>query len=303
MDRDEDSSLNKKDLFVFILIIEGWGINSNVDNNAFAKADLKNFVQLIKDFPIISLLASGKDIGLDIGSVSNKNYNYLCLGTGSQVLDTYRENILSLNDIFAHNDLSQLYISPPDSFIQLNYFFKAKKTNLHNKEIFRIIKTNIDDSVENDIANLYIICDNILKILEEDFNIIIASIPSIDIIAKKSDFENTVKAIDIIDKYLEKFVYKVLNKNGTMFLVSSNGRGENFDFDLRYQKISINPVPFLTIGQEFQGLSIQFNENLIDKDLSLLTPSGTLLDFPVTILNSLKLEKPKEMLGKNLLDF
>ncbi|MBU1179386.1 hypothetical protein KJ885_00390, partial [Patescibacteria group bacterium] len=61
-----------------------------------------------------------------------------------------------------------------------------------------------------------------------------------------------------------------------------------------------NPVPFIIVGEKFEGQSMGLPEG-VGADLSLVPPVGTLGDVAPTILHVLGIKQPKEMTGKSLI--
>jgi len=69
--------------------------------------------------------------------------------------------------------------------------------------------------------------------------------------------------------------------------------------DLPDKEMTDNPVPLVIVGEKFKGKVIG-GHDLVDGDLSLLMPAGTLADVAPTILDIMNLP-PAEMSGRSLL--
>jgi 2,3-bisphosphoglycerate-independent phosphoglycerate mutase len=67
---------------VALVIMDGWGIRKDPDQNAVAMARTPNFDRLVRDFPSTSLLTSGEAVGLPAGQMGNSEVGHLNLGAG-----------------------------------------------------------------------------------------------------------------------------------------------------------------------------------------------------------------------------
>lgn len=67
---------------VLLAIMDGWGISENLEHNAIAEAHPKNFQELIKKYPYITIFADGEHVGLPKGQMGNSEVGHLNLGAG-----------------------------------------------------------------------------------------------------------------------------------------------------------------------------------------------------------------------------
>lgn len=63
-----------------LVVIDGWGLDSNEHGNAVAGAKTPCMTRLAKEFPTISLSASGLDVGLPDGLMGNSEVGHLNIG-------------------------------------------------------------------------------------------------------------------------------------------------------------------------------------------------------------------------------
>src|SRR3989339_99341 len=67
----------------FVLIImDGWGIAPPCDSNAVTLGKTTNFNNLLVNFPVFTLLASGESVGLSWGEIGNSEVGHINLGVG-----------------------------------------------------------------------------------------------------------------------------------------------------------------------------------------------------------------------------
>jgi bisphosphoglycerate-independent phosphoglycerate mutase (AlkP superfamily) len=67
---------------VVLLVLDGWGINKNKDENAIALAKTPVYTGLMHDYPHAELQASGEAVGLPDGQMGNSEVGHLNLGAG-----------------------------------------------------------------------------------------------------------------------------------------------------------------------------------------------------------------------------
>ena len=81
---------------VMLVILDGFGINPRKEGNAIAKASMRNFDALVKNYPNSRLSMSGADVGLPDGQMGNSEVGHMILGAGRIV---YQDLTLIHKDI------------------------------------------------------------------------------------------------------------------------------------------------------------------------------------------------------------
>ena len=132
---------------------------------------------------------------------------------------------------------------------------------------------------------------------------ILINFANADMVGHTGNLKATIRAVETVDKCVGKIVKAVLGKGGLLFITADHGNAEglfNMQTGMIDKEHSANPVPFLIIGQAYEGKSL----SLVDApggDLSLVQPQGLLADVAPTILKVMGLEKPPEMTGRSLI--
>jgi 2,3-bisphosphoglycerate-independent phosphoglycerate mutase len=67
---------------VVLIVMDGWGVAPSVDGNAIAKADTPNFNKFLKNYPTMTVHASGNEVGLLFGEMGNSEVGHLNIGAG-----------------------------------------------------------------------------------------------------------------------------------------------------------------------------------------------------------------------------
>ncbi len=108
---------------VFLIIMDGWGLNGNDDRNAISRANTSQMDQLYRRFPCSRLEASGEAVGLPQGQMGNSEVGHLNLGAGRIV---YQELVriskaIEEGSFFQNEILIQAmeYVSRNDSSLHL----------------------------------------------------------------------------------------------------------------------------------------------------------------------------------------
>ncbi len=67
---------------VVLAILDGWGIAPATDGNAITRAETPNFKRFIAEYPVMTLYASGNEVGLSYGEMGNSEVGHLNIGAG-----------------------------------------------------------------------------------------------------------------------------------------------------------------------------------------------------------------------------
>lgn len=93
-----NNNVNKNDNPILFIIMDGYGEGKNSDKNAIHVASTPNLDKLKKDYPWITLGASGKDVGLPEGQMGNSEVGHLNLGAGRIVYQNYTRINLAIEE-------------------------------------------------------------------------------------------------------------------------------------------------------------------------------------------------------------
>lgn len=88
-----------------LLILDGYGISTEIDGNSILKANTVNMDRILKSYPNMSLDASGLKVGLPEGQMGNSEVGHLNIGTGRIVYQELTRITKSIEDgNFFEND-------------------------------------------------------------------------------------------------------------------------------------------------------------------------------------------------------
>ncbi len=94
---------------VVLVVMDGWGVAPDNEGNAITHARLPFFNAGIKDYPIMTLAASGNEVGLGFGEMGNSEVGHLNIGAGRVYYQTFPRinHEISTGDFFENKALAQ----------------------------------------------------------------------------------------------------------------------------------------------------------------------------------------------------
>lgn len=207
----------------------------------------------------------------------------------------------TLGSVISKNGLEQMRIAETEKFAHVTYFFNGGAEEAYPKEERVIIQSVVTDRFDKvPEMKAQEITETVISNLEkEKYSFILINYANADIIAHTGNEEATIKAVEEIDKCLEKLIPAVLLKNGCLLITADHGNAEELKNSMTGEtdtEHSINPVPFwfVTPQNHKEKASTNWREENMEA-------KGLLSDIAPTILEILELEKPKEMTGESLL--
>jgi len=88
-----------------LAILDGWGVAADDEGNAVMRANTPHFDQFIREYPAMSLYASGNEVGLSFGEMGNSEVGHLNIGAGRVYYQTFpRINKSIQNRTFFENN-------------------------------------------------------------------------------------------------------------------------------------------------------------------------------------------------------
>lgn len=107
---------------VVLAIIDGWGVAPDSEGNAITRAKTPNYDKFTKEYPTMTLFASGNEVGLQFGEMGNSEVGHLNIGAGRVYYQTFPRINKSISDgSFFKND----------AFVKISEHIKNNKSALH----------------------------------------------------------------------------------------------------------------------------------------------------------------------------
>jgi len=278
-----------------LLLLDGFGIAPAGEANALAAAKMPIFSGLTREYPVAVLATGAKTL----------NARYLTLGAGREIDDESIQPSTTVSAILSAAGLKQLKIAETERFAALTIFFNGRREEKPAGEEWQIISSATGAALAKPSLALARTVKAVVQALDnpQPADLVVASIPYLDLVAAGGDFAAVKKAAEDLDKSLWTILLAAESKDAVFVISASHGNAErmrNMAADMPDAARTDNPVPLLIVGKAFKGKTIGLADPL-NSDLSLLAPVGTLADVAPTVLRILGREAPPEMTGKSLL--
>ncbi len=266
---------------VVLLLLDGWGIAPASEVNAITTAQPKNFLNLVKDYPVALLYSKSRD----------PRRRYFSIGTGlSAQSENYPLTQTCFSQVIAQANLRQLKISSAHNFTYLNLWLNGGQEESFNYEERLLIGQTDDDFLE---VNDQLMSAGLKAISSDQYDFIVLGLSAADQASSLGDWSLTVKSIKSIDRYLLKLSRLIIKKKAALIIASPFGNAErtkDIAADWPDKEPTGNPVPVVLVADEFKGKTIGLADTL-DNDLSLLAPTDNLTCLAPTILDLMNLDK------------
>lgn len=210
-----------------------------------------------------------------------------------------------LAKIISDAKLKQLHISETEKYAHVTYFFNGgQEEPFPGEDRIVIPSPRVSSFAEKPEMSALKVTDEVLKAISENkYDFIVINFANADIVGHTADLKATIKAAETIDKCLGKIVTLALSKDGAVLVTADHGNAEELQ-NIKTSEIdkehSTNPVPFIIIGNEWEGKNIGLPDT-VGNDLSLVQASGILADVAPTILKIMDIKKPDDMTGISLI--
>lgn len=218
----------------------------------------------------------------------------------------HKEEIkVSLPQILSEKGFKQLHVAETEKYAHVTFFFSGGIEEPYEEETRIVIPSpKVASYAETPAMSARKLTDELLKeILKEKYDFIVVNFANPDMVGHTGEVKETVAAIEYVDKCLGEVIDLILSKGGAAVIVADHGNAEelvNLQTGEKDKEHSTNPVPFIVIGQEFEGKTIDDVE-AVGHDLSLVQPIGLLSDVAPTILRLFGLDVPEDMSGRPLI--
>ncbi|MDD2758406.1 MAG: 2,3-bisphosphoglycerate-independent phosphoglycerate mutase [Patescibacteria group bacterium] len=129
---------------VVLIILDGWGVAPDSDGNAITRANTPNLDNYAKNYPVMTLTASGNEVGLSFGEMGNSEVGHLNLGAGRVYYQTLpRIDQEMASGAFANNQalLSAMeHAKKNNSNLHLMGLVSSGKVHASNEHLFKLLE-------------------------------------------------------------------------------------------------------------------------------------------------------------------
>ncbi|MCF0104173.1 MAG: 2,3-bisphosphoglycerate-independent phosphoglycerate mutase [Eggerthellaceae bacterium] len=199
------------------------------------------------------------------------------------------ENVLA--DVFEANSLTQLHIAETEKYAHVTFFFNGgvEKPEPHETRIL-IPSPNVATYDLEPEMSAPEAADILVRNIKEDAaDVYIINFANPDMVGHTGVLEAAIKAIEAVDKAVEKVVHTIEDKQGTIFITADHGNADKMiaPDGSPHTAHTTALVPFIVC--DFSGHDYKCKKRV-----------GSLRDIAPTILYALGIQSSAEMTGENL---
>jgi 2,3-bisphosphoglycerate-independent phosphoglycerate mutase len=199
----------------------------------------------------------------------------------------------TMGEVISNNNLKQLRIAETEKYAHVTFFFNGGVEKEFKNED-RILVNSPKDVATYDLKpemSANEVTEKLLKVLDNNtYDFIVINYANCDMVGHTGKLDATIKAVETVDKCSKKIIDKVLSLEGRVFLTADHGNAEKMIYKNQpHTAHTTSKVRFLTIAKDLKQSNIILRE-------------GILADIMPTILDCMKIDIPKEVIGKTLFE-
>jgi 2,3-bisphosphoglycerate-independent phosphoglycerate mutase len=224
----------------------------------------------------------------------NKDFNTPVAYPPGKIINT-------LGEVLAANDLRQLRIAETEKYAHVTFFFNGgvEKPNLGEDRILipspKIVTYNLKPEM-----SAFELTGKVIEIISAGiYDVIILNYANPDMVGHTGFIEAAIKAVETVDVCVGRVINKLNESGGLGIITADHGNAEEMIDCIEHCPMtahSMSKVPFIICSNDIKKLKGQANSKECSDD-----QFGRLCDIAPTILELLRIEKPKEMTGQSLI--
>lgn len=198
---------------------------------------------------------------------------------------------LPLGRVVSEANFRQLRLAETEKFPHVTYFFNGGKEIIYEGEDRVLVPSpkvaTYDLKPEMSSYELAQVLVNKSRLGVYDFILLNFAAP--DMVGHTGNYDAVIKAVQAVDRCLDKILINVLSNDGVCLIVADHGNCEVMVDPLSgrpHTEHTTNPVPWVYVGPGSRPIEL---------------PMGSLKDVAPTVLNLMQLDIPGSMTGRDLL--
>lgn len=193
----------------------------------------------------------------------------------------------TLGEVLSEFKKRQLRITETEKYAHVTFFFNGQiETPYPGEDRILIDSPKVATYDLKPEMSVYEIGEILLEHLEQDvYDVIIVNFVNGDMVGHTGNWQAVLKAVEAVDKNVEKVINKVLDKDGVCLVFADHGNCEEMDGEHTSSHTS-NPVPFILVSN---------NEYKLKQNKGLK-------DIAPTVLDLLDIDIPPEMTGESIIE-
>lgn len=197
-----------------------------------------------------------------------------------------------LANVMEDERMRNLRVAETEKYAHVTYFFNGGVETPFRGEERVLIPSKKEFATYDLVPEMSAegIADAVVKACQEKtFDVIIVNFANADMVGHSGKIPPTVKAVETVDRCLERILAAVKANGGAMIVTADHGNAEQMIDPATggpHTAHTTNPVPFIIVAE--------------DAKKYLLRQDGALQDIAPTMLGMLGIPQPAEMKGKDL---
>lgn len=201
---------------------------------------------------------------------------------------------MPLAEVFSQTGAKQLHIAETEKYAHVTYFFNGGiEAPFHSEERILVDSQKVASyDLSPEMSAKEITVKLISRIKSNVFDLIVVNFANADMVGHTGNLEAAIKAVQTVDFQLGQISKEVLAQGGSLIITADHGNAEimkNLQTGEVDTEHNASPVPFIFIDNQFKNQP----KNLY---------RGILADVAPTILSALKIPKPSQMSGRDLMN-
>lgn len=196
-----------------------------------------------------------------------------------------------LGKVIADKGLQQLRIAETEKYAHVTYFLNGGEEEVFpNEDRILVPSPKVDTYDKQPQMNVEEVTDKLVDaITSKKYDFIACNFANPDMLGHTGCFEETVAALEAVDKCLGRVVAALQNIDGELIIIADHGNAEKMvsaETSQTHTAHTTSPVPFIYVG----------------RNTKIVNHHGGLIDVAPTILYLLGITAPAEMTGNALLE-
>jgi len=212
----------------------------------------------------------------------------------------------NLGSVIANEGKRQLRVAESEKRAHVTYFFSGGRDEPYRGEDRIIVPSkNVESYDKVPEMSAKEVSDSVLR-KGKGYDFVVVNFANVDMIGHTGNILAAAKAIEAVDRALDKITTEVAKWGGAVVITADHGNAEQMirlkRGDEDKTEHTLSPVPFILIEKNRQKNLIQSSTVSASNMLSdIIIAKNTLADVAPTILELMHIDIPDEMTGKSLL--
>ena len=188
--------------------------------------------------------------------------------------------------------MKQLHIAETEKYAHVTFFFNAKlEPPVEGETRIVIPSPKVATYDMQPEMSAYPVTEKVLEELDKgEYDVIILNFANCDMVGHTGVMDAAIKAVHTVDECVKKVTDKILAMGGSAIVTADHGNADQMiadDGETAFTQHTTYPVPVILVSEEYKDVTLR--------------QDGVLADLAPTLLDMMKVAKPKEMTGETLI--